>query len=157
MAQTIWFDPALVEFKISPHDDLKGAVSGDWDLERRYPVDDAVKHRSIAQRYRDGIRWEDTDLFACNYARRLDAGESVRGEWTMKDLLAQYYTRVDGLFADLKKNGFRADRPLPKLLIGRDGDIFIGNQGNHRLAMARVIGLSKIAGEILCRHSLSVR
>jgi hypothetical protein len=41
---------------------------------------------------------------------------------------------------------------LPKLLIGRDGEVFIGNQGNHRLAMAQVLGLPRIAGEVICRH-----
>jgi hypothetical protein len=71
-------------------------------------------------------------------------------------LLAQYYSRVDGMFEDLKLNGFRSGHPMPKLLIGRDGEVFIGNQGNHRLAMAQVLGLKSFAGEILCRHSLSV-
>jgi hypothetical protein len=30
--------------------------------------------------------------------------------------------------------------------------VFIGNQGNHRLAMAHVLGLEKFAGEVICRH-----
>jgi hypothetical protein len=72
----------------------------------------------------------------------------------MEALLAQYYGRVDGMFDDLKRNGFREGHPLPKLLIGRDGEVFIGNQGNHRLAMAQVLGLPRIAGEVICRHSL---
>jgi hypothetical protein len=151
----LWVDPASIRFKISPHSDLKGTAGGDWDLDRRFPVDEAVKHRSIAQRYVEGRRWEDTDLFLGPYARRFDAGESVRGEWTMRDLISQYYSRVDGMFADLKSNGFRSVGSLPKFLIGRDGEVFIGNQGNHRLAMARVIGLEKIAGEVLCRHALA--
>jgi hypothetical protein len=148
-----WVDPALIRFKISQHDDLRGTKGGDWDIERRYPLTDAVKHRAIVQRYRDGRRWEETDLFADTYARRI-ANEPIRGCATMSELLEQYYTRVDGLFADLKRNGFREDHPLPKLLIGRHGEVFIGNQGNHRLAMAQVIGLDRIAGEVICRHSL---
>ena len=72
----------------------------------------------------------------------------------MSELLEQYYTRVDGMFEDLKRKGFQDCHPLPKLLIGRDGEVFIGNQGNHRLAMAQVIGLERIAGEVICRHSL---
>jgi hypothetical protein len=32
--------------------------------------------------------------------------------------------------------------------------VFIGNQGNHRLAMAQVLGLEQIAGRIVCRHEL---
>jgi hypothetical protein len=150
-------DPAQIRFKISPHDDLRDLAGGDWDIERRYPLKDAVKHRAIHQRYAEGRRWEETDLFADTYRRRFGSGETVRGEPTMEALLAQYYSRVDGMFADLKRNGFRENGPLPKLLIGRDGEVFIGNQGNHRLAMAQVLGLPRIAGEILCRHSLSVK
>jgi len=150
-----WVDPSLIRFKISPHDDLRGRREGDWDLDRRFPVEGSAKYRSIIERYSQGKRWEDTDLFTDLYQRRFDKGESIRGEWTMSDLLSQYYTRVDGMFHDLEKNGFRTGCPLPKLLIGRDGEVFIGNQGNHRLAMAHVLKLERIAGEVLCRHQLA--
>jgi hypothetical protein len=83
----------------------------------------------------------------------------VRGEGTFEGLVKQYYTRVDGLFDDMKANGFTIGpkTPLPVLLIGRDGEVFIGNQGNHRLAIAQVLGLEKFAGKVLCRHPLSPR
>lgn len=151
----IWTDPGRIRFKISPHDDLRGTKGGDWDIERRRPLTQAVKHRAIVQRYRDGKRWEETELFTDTYRRRFESGETVRGEPTMEALLAQYYSRVDGMFEDLKRKSFREDCPLPKLLIGRDGEVFIGNQGNHRLAMAQVIGLDRIAGEVICRHKLT--
>jgi hypothetical protein len=152
--EILWIDPASIRFKISPVEDLRGEVPGEWDRERRFPLADAIKHRAIAQRYRDGARWEDTDLFRDAYARRLDAGEAVRGAATMKALLAQYYDRVDGMFASLERDGFRIEAgPPPGLLIGRDGEVFIGNQGNHRLAMAQVLGLREFAGEVMCRYS----
>jgi len=151
----IWINPQRIRFKISPHNDLSGEAGGDWDIERRYPLTEAVKHRSIGQRYRLGFKWESTDLFRIVYAYRIKR-EAVRGETTMEGLLAQYYGRVDAMFDDLKRKGFRAVGPLPKLLIGRDGEVFIGNQGNHRLAMAQVIGLDRFAGEVLCRHKCSI-
>ena len=151
-------DPRIIRFKITPHDDLRGEAGGDWDIERRYQLAAAVKHRAIIQRYRDGRRWEETDLFTNTYPKRFARGETVRGEPTLGALLAQYYSRVDGMFDDLKRNGFREGHPLPKLLIGRDGEVFIGNQGNHRLAMARVLKLDRFGGEVICRHKLlSVR
>jgi hypothetical protein len=149
-----WFDPAEIKFKISPHHDLKGVKDGDWDLERRFPIAEAVKHRSIFQRYAEGLAWEETDLFKDIYSRRIET-EPIRGEATMKGLLKQYYGRVDSMFADLKRKGFRDNHPLPVFLIGRDGEVFIGNQGNHRLAMAQVLGLNEIAGEVICRHRLA--
>jgi hypothetical protein len=55
----------------------------------------------------------------------------------------------------MKRDGFQSKQSrLPRLLVGRDGEVFIGNQGNHRLAMAVVLDI-KIAGEILCRHQLA--
>lgn len=150
-----WVDPGSIRFKISPHHDLRGEAGGDWDIERRWSLTDAVKHRAIAERYRDGKRWEETDLFSDCYARRFDAGESVRGETTFEALLAQYYGRVDGMFAHMKRKGFQDCHSLPVLLIGRDGEVFIGNQGNHRLAMAQVLGLTKFAGEVICRHTMT--
>lgn len=147
-----WFDPSLVRFKITPHCDLRGRQGGDWDIDRRVKLEDATKYRSIIQRYSQGRDWEDTDLFKDLYPRRIER-EPIRGEATIEGLLAQYRSRVDGLFEDLKRRGFREGHPLPRILIGRDGDIFIGNQGNHRLAMAHVLGLTKFAGEVICRHA----
>jgi hypothetical protein len=145
----LWADASSIRFKISPHDDLKGIVGGNWDLDRRFPLSEAVKHRSIAQRYRDGLPWEETDLFRDIYARRIKT-EPIRGEATMEGLLEQY--RVDDLFDKLRRKGFQDCHPLPVFLIGRDGEVFIGNQGNHRLAMAQVLGLQRIAGDVICRH-----
>jgi hypothetical protein len=153
LSSAVWIDPKSIRFKISPHDDLSRFAPGDWDIERRHKLSETVKYRSLVQRYSEGRPWEETDLFKDTYARRIKA-EPIRGEATMKGLLAQYYGRVDGLFADLKRKGFRGDGPLPKLLVGRDGEIFIGNQGNHRLAMAHVLKLDKIAGVIICRHRM---
>lgn len=154
MSSVEWVDPLSIRFKITPDDDLRGRREGDWDVTRRQPLEQAPKHRAIHQRYAQGLPWEETVLFRETYRRRI-ANEPIRGCPSLKELLAQYYTRVDGMFADLKRNGFRSDQPLPKLLIGRGGEVFIGNQGNHRLAMAHVIGLKRFAGEIVCRHSLS--
>jgi hypothetical protein len=159
MAEVLWTDPSQIRFKISPHNDLGSTASGDWDLERRHPLEAAVKHRSIAQRYVECWPWEETDLFKTVYSRRIGR-EPVRGCQTMRDLLRQYYERVDGMFEEMKANGFRVvgsggrRYPLPRLLVGRDGEVFIGNQGNHRLAMARILGLKEIAGEVICRHRM---
>lgn len=150
----IWVDPSLIRLKISPHSDLKGVERGNWDTERRHYLSHTAKYRSIIQRYRHGKPWEETELFRDTYARRIKT-EPIRGCSTMEELLAQYYGRVDGLFDDLKRKGFRADCRLPRLLIGRNNEVFIGNQGNHRLAMAHVLKLDKIAGEVICRHAMA--
>jgi hypothetical protein len=153
----IRIDPAEIRFLISPINDLHGTAGGDWDLERRYPVQDTVKHRSIAEHFRDGKPWEETDLFTDIYRRRLKTGH-VRGCHTWEDLVRQYETRVENLAKSLRTEGFKTHGPtgkiypLPSLYIGRDGETFIGNQGNHRLAIAQVFGLKEIVGRVVCKH-----
>jgi hypothetical protein len=159
-ADVIRIDPAEIRFLISPINDLHGIAEGDWDIERRYPVGETVKHRSIAEHFRDGKPWAETELFTDIYRRRLKTGH-VRGCHTFEDLVRQYETRVDDLAKSLRKDGFKThgpngkEYPLPGFYIGRDGDVFIGNQGNHRLAIAQVFGLKEIVGKVVCRHSLS--
>lgn len=161
MSDPFWCDPASIEFKISPVADLKGTVGGDWDQDRRHAFSQSVKYRAMVQRFVNCLPWERTDLFREVYARRFAKGESVRGERSERDLILQYYDRIDAMAEDMRVNGFRLHRadgrehPLPQFLIGRDGAVFIGNQGNHRLALAKVLKLGKIAGRIICRHSLA--
>jgi hypothetical protein len=157
LSSVIRIDPAEILFLISPINDLHETADGDWDIERRYPVQETVKHRSIAEHFRDGKPWAETELFADIYRRRLTTGH-VRGCHTFEDLVRQYETRVEDLARSLRKEGFKTHGPngkaypLPSFYIGRDGETFIGNQGNHRLAIAQVFGLKEIVGRVICRH-----
>lgn len=149
-----WLHPLDIAFKISPHADLGPVAAGDWDVTRRIPLARCAKHRSIRERYVEGRAWEDTDLFRDVYRRRFANGERVRGCASVEELLAQYYGRVDGMALDMERRGFRPEAgPLPGLLIGRGGEVFISSQGNHRLAIARALGLARIAGSVVCRHA----
>lgn len=157
MSSELRVDPAQIRFLVSPINDLHGTAGGDWDLERRYPVQETVKHRSIREHFIHGKPWEETELFTDIYRRRLKSGH-VRGCYTWNDLIYQYNTRVEDLAKSLKRDGFLTHGPsgkaypLPGLYIGRDGDVFIGNQGNHRLAIAQVFAIKEIIGRVVCRH-----
>src|SRR5678815_5023991 len=109
-----------------------------WPTLKRLDLATVDKHVSIAMRYRDGMRWEETPLFRKTYAERFAKGQSIRGRSTEAALLAQYYGRVDAMYADMQANGFRINSaPIP-VYIAADGEILLSNQGNHRLAMAQV-------------------
>ena len=154
----IWLAPSLIRYRVSPISDLSGTADGDWDRDRLYLLTETVKYRAIRDHLRDGVPWEQTELFQDIYARRLKSGH-VRGETTLEGLARQYYDRVDGMAQSMMRDGFLTHRkdgkphPLPGFYEGRSG-IFIGNQGNHRLAIAQVLGITEIAGEIVCRHRL---
>ena len=160
VAEPFWVAPEAIEFKISPFLDLPPVKGGDWDLERRYPFANCAKAKAIRERYVEGRPWLETDLFADAYKRRLERDGRIGRCRSLIDLAADYERRFDKLYAALKRDGFRTEAAsgkklsLPALLVGRNGEVFIGNQGNHRLAMAQVLGLEKIAGRIVCRHPL---
>ena len=160
MSNPLWLNPASIEYKISPFLDLPAVKGGDWDLERRHDFKSTAKFRAIVQRFTEGRAWLETDLFADAYARRLAKDGRIGRHRSLASLAEEYTHRIDGLYERLRRDGFRTGNgkgktyPLPALLVGRDGQVFIGNQGNHRLAIAQVLGLDQFAGRIVCRHSL---
>lgn len=150
--------PERIRFKLLNDLDLTGAVGGDWDIERRFPVEETEKHRAVVQHFVDGVPWIETDLFQNSYTARFEKGERVRDAADLESLAAQYTERMDALFANMKSCGFRRkidglDVVLPKVHIGRDGELLLGNQGNHRVAMAKVIGLRRIPVRVHSHHS----
>lgn len=160
MADPFWVDPATIEFRISPSADLRGTVPGDWDIERRRVFTATAKYRSMVQHFVEGVDWGETILFTDSYARRMAKDGHIGGKRSMAEVAEHYRRRFDPMFEVLRREGFSLSDargkpyPLPTLLIGRNGETFIGNQGNHRLAMAKVLGLTRIAGNIVCRHTL---
>lgn len=158
VAEAFWCDPRDIRFKISPFAGLSGIRGDDWDLERRHEFKDTAKYRAIHARFVDGKDWRETELFTDVYARRMARDGRVGRCRSIEQLAQDYDRRFVDLFRRLKRDGFKTDNgkgkiyPLPALLIGRGGEIFIGNQGNHRLAMAQILGLPQIAGKIICRH-----
>jgi hypothetical protein len=141
--------------RVSPFDvthklsvDLDATEAPQWRGKTYAPLEQTIKHRSMFQRYRDRLPWEQTELFAQIYARRFAEGQQVRGCQTIEALAAQYYDRVDAMFADMKRNGFRREvdgesTHFP-VVTGPGGVLVIGNNGNHRLAMAKVLNLRTV-------------
>lgn len=143
--------PSAIRWKVSA--DVRTAGAEAIARLERLPVEDTDKQRSIALRYVDGVPWEETPLFQNIYRRRLQQGDSVRQCSNWDDLLEQYRTRVDALFADLKSSGWRdSESPIP-VYVAHDGALLMGNQGNHRAAMARILNLPYVVVEIAGKHA----
>ena len=157
-SDVIRLPPDRLRYKLDDVADLQAPLwPGEWDRERLSPLDQADKHRAIVQRYRDGWKWEDTDLFRHVYRVRFERGEMVRGCHTLAELASQYYSRVDGLYAHLKRHGFLTRLPdgmpvkLPDVYVGRD-EVILSNDGNHRVAMAQLLGLPCVYARVRTRH-----
>lgn len=160
MDDPLWLNPAEIVHKISPTRDLIGAQPGDWDIERRHLLSETAKYEAIRARFIDSADWLETRLFTDTYTRRLKREGRIGRARTIKQLAEIYEQRFARLYEAMKRDGFRTEAksgkqyPLPAFLIGRGGEVMIGNQGNHRLAIAQVLGLERIAGRIVCRHEL---
>lgn len=154
----VWINPEAVRFKVVGSKEFKsalaGVVPGDWDLDRE-AIADTPKYRSIVEHYAEGVAWEDTELFS-DYAERLARGEIVRGCGNIAELKRVYDVDMDGIFDQLKRDGFRPPDPrdssLAHVHIGRDGEILFGRAGNHRFAMARVLRLEFFPCTVRARH-----
>ena len=159
--KVIWIRPVDVIYKVACNGTLhRGDVlSGDWDLERR-PLERSAKHSAIAQHFTQGVDWEDTDLFKSVYALRLARGEKPHGARNLADM-KHAYERYDRLFESMRRNGFLlkidpdgAPVKLPHVHLGRDGEIFLGRDGNHRFAMAKILAIETVPCRVHARHAL---
>ena len=162
-AKIVWVNPQSIKSKLNYDLDLvfNEIRPGDWDIERRTCLENVAKHRSIAQRFVQGLEWKDTEIFRRHYARRFGKGDKIRGALNPEDLAQKYSREIDALFEDMRRNGFVMTRnadghphSLPHLHIGRSGELILGNNGNHRVAIAKVLGIERIPCWVRSRHLL---
>jgi hypothetical protein len=135
-----------------------GVPPEDWDLNRR-PIGETAKFTSVVQHFRDGIPWEKTPIFR-RYAIRFSEGEVIRGCRSVDEFKDVYRADMDDLYRSLQEHGFLSHQErelkksdLPHVYIGRDGEIIFGSDGNHRLAIAHVLGFEEIRCRVVRRHA----
>lgn len=132
-------------------------VDGDWDRHGRSFVDTSREnelyetvHESLLQRYERGLEWEDTELAAYLEANDVSSPKYREPERRFEEL--------DRLFESLRGDGYRSQERLPgdgnelTVAIGRDGQVFRLMNGNHRLRMAQILDLDRIAVRVGLRH-----
>ena len=156
-AKVIWVAPQEVRYKVPRQTDIKlysnAILPGDCCV----AICDTIKYQSVEQHFAHGIDWEDTHLFRRKYADRIGRGEIVRGCITMTELKG---TTVDALYKSMKQRGFllpedgsRSTGYIPHVHIGRRGEILYGRAGNHRLAIAKILKLDRLACLVRARHA----
>ncbi|MFP7673755.1 hypothetical protein ACG74X_10425 [Marivita sp. S0852] len=166
--ERIWIDPSRLTciYTRNPAEtpDFKRrhsgmVIDGDWDLNVE-PIDDSWKIAACLAHFRDGVSWSDTDVFT-----RMQAMIAKRGQFdscrTMDDILTRY-AQIDLLFDAIRTDGFRDDtiikRGTPRLPEGvfihidRHGDPIFGAIGNHRMGIARALGLTRIPAQLGVVH-----
>ena len=133
---------------------------GDWDQARRN-VETGRKYRACVAHFVDGKSWEETGIVD-ELMEEIARNGIYDGCRTRDDLLRRY-DRIDLLYEDIART--RRIEPVstrPERLrrehggvfvhIARDGLPLLGGDGNHRLAIARILELVSIPAQVGVVH-----
>jgi len=161
--KVIWVRPDDIEFTVVtsitaiPTD--PGQVrGGSWDLDL-VRVRDTVKYLGVRQHFEDGVAWEQTCLFgwlvkhlAQGPVDRCHDVEDVKRRCNSIDVL--YRSIVENGFLLPSECGVRDDgrRDFVRVHIGRSGQLIFSGGGNHRLAIAKLLGIELIPVKVVVRH-----
>jgi SAM-dependent methyltransferase len=169
-----WIDPARIQFHTnykanSPDwedfvfDQNKFVAQvqdGEWDVSS-YDVADMRACRAINDRIHHGVAWQTTDYYQHAVAQ-INAGRELWG-CSNRASFDKRCNEIDQLIESITSTGYcersadrsKSARPGDREIlinIGRDG-LCLFQDGRHRLAIARALGLKRIPVQVLVRHS----
>jgi len=172
---TIDIDPNRIKRFIYPGFFREGRFprfeDGNWDKNKRsesirsYPnkseraafkISDYDVYQSIYDRYINELPWSETKYYSVAM-ERINESKYWHNITTKKELMDRFY-RLDAVYEDISKNGYKSSEELDKFIseeiivsIGRDGEIFL-DDGRHRLFIAKILGIDRIPVWVLVRH-----
>ena len=177
--RTYWIDPKKIEFScVLPTYEKYGergkVIGGNWDR-KRIPFTQLDSYRAIEDRFVGGMAWEDTDFYH-RVLSEISSGVDKWGCHSRQDL-DRRCAYLDKVFEDMKANGYRSQERLLKdgnfvrapfraheedslikiedevtVRIGHDG-VILFEDGRHRLAMAKLLGIESIPVKVTVRHA----
>lgn len=137
-------------------------VGGDW--ERAWePFDDRRVPRGLEQRFSEGIPWGETAL----YDAFVDQLERFGNAWEYTSIedFDQRCGEIERLYESIVRDGYREQAELREhgatigvradeinVDIGRDGTIYWRTYGQHRLAIAKLLGIESVPVIVQRRH-----
>jgi hypothetical protein len=172
-----YVDPASINETVMPRTiqikplNLSPVVPGEWDIGTENLEDNELFY-SFEEHFQEHKDWEKTEL----YSRELSYVNQEKGwdgrDFSNKNEIKSYLKDKDKLFQKVQREGYRTQNDLNSednisfwvpdsmalerneitVHVGRDGS-FILEDGFHRLAIAKVLGLDKVPVRIAARHS----
>jgi len=176
--QCICIDPSQINYKYkrkNNHGDivvpkpLKGlgwVLDGNWD-KHRYDIQENPTIKGFMQRFEKGWKWKETDYYKTVHdICKEDGRHKQYGYKDLEDYLSDRCGRYEELFNDIEKNGYISGHSGKRMdpistqsttsnlevlvTIDRKGN-FYQYDGNHRLAIARILDIN-IPVHVLGRH-----
>lgn len=159
----IYVDPNSIQYYYSgPPRGWGRVVGGEWDLDRQ-PLSEHAVFSSIKDHFVHGTEWKNTDL----WDRYLQQGLS-------REEISSNLNQIESLYESIKTNGYKSQQELLRINtedthrrnndaihpvlnevavnIFRDGELGKKYSGNHRLAIARALGIDQIPVLVRTRH-----
>ncbi|ETX26800.1 hypothetical protein [Roseivivax isoporae] len=169
--ECIWIDPRQVDRayarggpQVYKRRHSGTVADGDWDLSWR-PVDEMTKIRACVRHFVKGESWEETGIFE-EMMRRIDRHGIFDGCRTLDDVRRRY-AAIDRMYDDIARTrrlqpvrerpeAFRREHGGILVHIDRDGLPMLAGNGNHRMAIARILGLERIPAQLGAIHRRAV-
>ena len=165
---TIKIDPRKIERRcpVRLNETSFFIKSGSWDLvtEQLDSIGTYSFMRELHQELSQGLHYRETQIYSI-FTTKLQMGEPLRGQGRTLDSMSKidhYFQSRVQLMMSMQRVGYMAQSMLGNngnelaVAIGRDGDIIKYGDGNHRCAMARILGLKEIVVAVRRVHRLWV-
>ena len=158
-----WTNPEKIRYSSKLRDNMwyyySQILNGDWDLSTII-FEYRPLHQSFIQRFKEGKKWEYTE-----YYQRVNVKSGYN-----KEVLEEKLRKVELLYYEIKKNGYKQKRELSSsnrgfkkfdiqtnldeisVDIGRNGQLLVLH-GKHRLSIAKLLDIPKIPIIIIKRHT----
>jgi len=170
----LWVDPSQIKYCVSESQlppKFGRVYSGSWDLTDK-KFTSKVTYKSLKKHFLEDIPWEKTQYYKSKY-NKLKQGKPTRGCSSVEDL-PEYFAEIDKLHSNIVEKGYKTQRTLKSknpdetirknldapstsmneigVSIGRNGRLIKHIRGRHRLAIAKIADIDKVAVQVLVRH-----
>ena len=155
----IFIDPEEVKYWYGrmPHREIvfEGQIkSGDWSSNLRDAKDvfeRSNKLNGIIQHFVDEVPWNET-----SYLKKYE--NTISDKNKVETTFEKACIKTEKLYSEIKQNGFKTSSECANIKdifvhIYKNGEIVYTADGNHRLAIAKSLGLKKIPVRVYRRHS----
>lgn len=173
-AERIWVNPLHCQNIISGIPNihrLSGKIIDDsWPPyrereERIVPAHSITVVRCCLEHWSEGVPWESTGAYE-RMQELIQRYGSFNGCRTLDDIAARY-RKLDQVFDQIRRDGrIKTRQELDRkafrerggiiVHVGKEGDLYFGQVGNHRFAMALALGLPVIPAQLGFVHKAGI-
>ena len=154
---------------------IVGLLGGPWD-KFRVPFSDTVLYNSLYDRFVNGRKWEETDIYKISLFQIQNGNEAWRANNSNE--LKQRCEDIDLLYKSMQKDGYLLQTTLmedngkqmatakanlkpilneeypneARVGIGRNGEIIRFKAARHRISIAKILELEEVPVIVVVRH-----